>query len=428
MAREAKTDIAALGKWLVLAGIIGVCCGLVGSAFHRGVEQATELRAQHPWLLLCLPLAGLAIVAIYKRLHTEGQDTNVILESVHGVKAPPILLVPAIFAGTLLTHLCGGSAGREGAALQMGGDIGFQVGRLFRLDDRDTRTATLCGMAAFFSALFGTPLAATMFAILVVSVGVFYHAAFIPCFTAALIAYGISLWLGTEPTRFHVEAPAVEPVMLVRVALLAALCALISILFCRAIQTAGRLLTRWMKNPWLRAAVGGAAVTLLSLLLGTGDYNGAGMDVITAAVEQGRARPEAFLLKILLTAITLGAGFKGGEVVPAFFTGAVFGCVAGPLLGIPAGFAAALGLICVFCGAANCPVASMFLSIELFGASGLWYFALACGISYMLSGYTGLYSGQKILYSKVKAQYINVRTNQQMEQIAAAEEKRQNEK
>ena len=157
--------------------------------------------------------------------------------------------------------------------------------------------------------------------------------------------------------------------------------------------------------------VGGGAVIALTYLCGTRDYNGAGMDLITAAVEQGTARPEAFLLKILFTAVTLSAGFKGGEVVPSFFVGATFGCVAGPLLGIPAGFAAALGLAAVFCGATNCPLASIFLSVELFGDGGLLYFALICGISYMLSGYNGLYSSQTIVYSKLKAQYINVRTN-----------------
>ena len=164
-------------------------------------------------------------------------------------------------------------------------------------------------------------------------------------------------------------------------------------------------------NPWVRAVTGGCAVIVLTLLCRTTDYNGAGMSVITAAVEQGTARPEAFLLKILFTAVTLAAGFKGGEVVPSFFIGATFGCAAAPLLGLPAGFGAALGLVSVFCGATNCPVASIFLAIELFGGDGVLYFALACGVSYMLSGYNGLYSSQTILYSKLKAQYINVHTN-----------------
>jgi len=409
--RHVRLYLQALGKWLALAGVTGVCCGFAGSAFHIGVSEATVLRQANPWLLWCLPLAGIAIVAFYKTTHTEGQGTNDIIEAVRLGRGLSLWLVPAIFAGTVLTHLCGGSAGREGAALQMGGDIGYHVGRVFRMDDRDLRTATLCGMAAFFSALFGTPLAATMFAIMVISVGVFYHAAFIPCFTASMVAYGISLGLGIAPTRFAVTAPALDAGMMVRVAVLGVGCALVSILFCGALHTAERQLSARLKNPWLRAAAGGAAVIALTYLCGSGDYNGAGMDVIASAVEQGSAHPLAFLLKIVFTAVTLGAGFKGGEVVPAFFVGATFGCVAGPLLGIPAGFAAALGLAGVFCGATNCPVASMFLSIELFGSAGLLYFALTCGISYMLSGYNGLYSSQTILYSKLKAQYINVHTN-----------------
>ena len=369
------------------------------------------------WLMIalttgiCLPLAGLAIVAFYRASRTEGLGTNDIIDAVSQGKGLSMRLVPAIFFGTVLTHLCGGSAGREGAALQMGGDIGHNLGRLFQLDDRDLRTATLCGMAAFFSALFGTPLTATVFAIMVVTVGVFYHAAFIPCLPAALIAYWISLEMGVAPTRFTVAAPALEPLMMVRVALLGALCALVSTFFCNAIHAAEKQAARYVPNPWLRAVLGGCAVIVLTLLCGVGDYNGAGMEIITAAVEEGAARPEAFLLKILFTAVTLSTGFKGGEVVPSFFVGATFGCAAGPLLGIPAGFGAALGLVAVFCGATNCPMVSILLSVELFGAEGLLYFAMACGLSYMLSGYSGLYSSQTILYSKLKAQYINVHTN-----------------
>jgi len=401
----------ALGKWLVLAAVIGELCGFIGSAFHIGVGLATEFRGEHPWLLYCLPLAGLAVVAVYRLLRTEGRGTNDIIDAVHVGKELPFFLLPSIFIGTVLTHLCGGSAGREGAALQMGGTIGYQASRLFHLDDRDTRTATLCGMAAFFSALFGTPLAATMFAIMVISVGSFYHAAFIPCFTASLVSYGISLWLGVEPTRFTVSVPALQAGDLMRVAILAALCAFVSAIFCNVLHFTEHQLARRIPNPWLRAVAGGIAVIALTLLCGTTDYNGAGMGVITAAIEEGMARPEAFLLKILFTAVTLAAGFKGGEVVPSFFIGATFGCVAAPLLGLPAGFGAALGLVSVFCGATNCPVSSIFLSVELFGGEGVLYFALACGVSYMLSGYNGLYSSQTILYSKLKAQYINVHTN-----------------
>lgn len=413
--------IGALVKWLSLALITGVFCGVVGAAFHHGVHLATELRGAHPWLLWCLPAAGLVIVAVYKLMRAEGQGTNDIIDAVHLGKGVSLGLLPAIFVGTLLTHLCGGSAGREGAALQMGGTIGYQTGRLCGLDDRDLRTATMVGMAAFFSALFGTPLTATVFAIMVISVGVMYHAAYIPCFAASMVSYAVSLLLGVEPTHFAVELPEIEGVLLLRVAVLSVLFALLSILFCAAVHGAEHWLKRAFPSPWVRAAVGGAAIVGLTLLCGTTDYNGAGMDLITAAVEEGTARPAAFALKLLFTAVTLGAGFKGGEVVPTFFVGAAFGCVAGPLLDIPAGFAAALGLVSVFCGATNCPIASIFLAIELFGDGGLLYFALACGISYMLSGYNGLYSSQTILYSKLKAQYINVRTNDHHEGMPHAE-------
>ena len=400
----------ALAKWLAVAIVTGVICGVIGSAFHIGVELATEARHHQPWLLWCLPLAGLAIVAVYKLLGTEGQGTNDIIDAVHRGKMLRILLLPAIFVGTVLTHLCGGSAGREGAALQMGGTIGFQVSRLFNLDERDRRTAVLCGMAAFFSALFGTPMAATVFAIMVISVGTYYHSAFFPCFTAALTAYGISIWLGVHPTRFAVAIPEVLPLDLVRVAVLAALCAWVSAIFCRILHAVEHVMAHRLPNPWIRVVVGGCLVIGLTLLFGT-DYNGAGMEVITAAVERGEVEPLAFLLKMVFTAVTLSAGFKGGEVVPSFFIGATFGCLAAPLVGLPATFGAAVGLVSVFCGATNCPVASTFLALELFGGDGLLYFALACGVSYMLSGYNGLYSSQTFLYSKLKARYINVRTN-----------------
>lgn len=401
----------ALGKWLLLATAAGVSCGLVGTLFHVAVEYATWLREALPWLLYLLPLAGLAIVGLYKLLGTEGQGTNDIFNEVHAGGTISILLVPAIFLGTVLTHLCGGSAGREGAALQMGGSLGYRVGRLFGFDERDLRVATTTGMAAFFTALFGTPLAAAIFSIAVVSVDAFYHAAFFPALIGALEAYGVSRLFGVAPTAFAVEAPALSAGLLVRAGLLAGLCGLLSVVFCGTIRLTERQLHKRIPNPWLRVFAGGCAVIVLTWLCGTTDYNGAGMEVIAAAVERGTVRPEAFLLKIVFTAVTLGAGFKGGEVVPSFFVGAAFGCFAGPLLGLPAGFAAALGLVSVFCGATNCPLASIALAIELFGSGGLLYYALACCVSYVLSGYGGLYSSQTILHSKLKGRYINVHTN-----------------
>ena len=407
-ARSAAETTISFLKWLLIALITGIIGGSVGAVFHVSVQWAAELRGIYPWLLWGLPVGGLLIAAMYRLSHMENENTNAIIDSIHFGDDVPLLLVPCIYFATVMTHLFGGSAGREGAALQIGGSLGCYIGKVAHLDAKDMRIATLCGMSAVFAALFGTPLTAAIFALEVISVGVFYYSALVPCTVAALTAYGISILSGIAPTRFAVAVITLEPIMLLRVAGLAILCSVMSILFCITMHGTEHMLARRIPNEFLRIVLGGAAVVGLTFLVGSTDYNGAGMEIITAAIEQGRAAPEAFVLKLLFTAITLGCGFKGGEVVPTFFIGATLGCVAGPLLGIPAGFAAALGLVCVFCGAVNCPIASIILSVELFGAGDIIYFALACGIAYMLSGYFGLYSSQKILYSKLKAEFINI--------------------
>lgn len=405
---------AALIKWLAVGGLIGGTGGVIGSLFHIGVSYATRWRSAHPWVLYLLPLLGLIIVGLYRVTGVEGKDTNAVIESVHFGKNVPVLLVPVIFLSTVLTHLGGGSAGREGAALQIGGGIGFETGRLLRLGEKDLPLATLCGMSAVFSALFGTPLTATVFAMEVISVGVFYYAGLVPCLTASLVGYLVSLLMGVPPTRFTVAAPLPEACTMLPVLVLAIGCALVSILFCRGLRETGRMAARLLPNPYWRAAIGGALIIGLTLLAGSTDYNGAGMELVERAVS-GEANAWAWLLKLLFTAVTIGFGFKGGEVVPSFFVGACFGCVLGGLLGLPAGFGAAIGLVAVFCGVVNCPFASIFLSIELFGAGGLLYFAVACAVSYLLSGYCGLYSSQTILYSKMRAEFINIHTNENEE-------------
>lgn len=401
---------AVLGKWLAVGGLIGGVGGVIGSAFHIGVDYATRIRTAHPWILYLLPLLGLVIAGLYRLAKVEGKDTNAVIESVHFGKNVPVLLVPVIFLSTVLTHLGGGSAGREGAALQIGGGIGFETGRLLHLGQKDLPLATLCGMSAVFSALFGTPLTATVFAMEVISVGVFYYAGLLPCLTAALVGYGVSLAMSVPPTRFTVAAPGLNAWTMVLVILLAIGCGVVSILFCRGLQGSGRLAAKLLPNPFVRVFVGGLLVIALTLLVGSTDYNGAGMSVVEQAVG-GHVSGWAWILKLLFTAVTIGFGFKGGEVVPSFFVGAAFGCLLGGFLGLPAGFGAAIGLVAVFCGAVNCPIASVLLSVEIFGIGGLLYFAMACAISYLLSGYCGLYSSQTILYSKLRAEFINIHTN-----------------
>lgn len=395
-------------RWVLMAGVLGGGIGVVSVLFHHGIELAAELRAEHPWVLLFLPVAGAAIVMLY-RVCGMAQDrgTNQILACVRGAQPVRFRMAPLIFVSTILTHLVGGSAGREGAALQLGGSLGDRLGRMLRLDEKDQRILVMCGMSAAFSGLFGTPLTAAVFSLEVVSVGVMYHAALVPCLCASLVSLEVAKLLGAPTAGYTLSAvPETGLLSLGQAAVLGVLCALVSVLFCRVVHAAPKLYNKLPIHPALRGALGGVLVLALTILVGGQDYNGAGSHVILRAVEQGQAVPWAFLLKILFTAVTLGAGFRGGEIVPVLFTGATFGCTVAPVLGMDPAFGAALGMAALFCGATNCPMASVLLSVELFGGQGLPLFALACAVAYMTSGYHGLYGEQKIMYSKFRTEWV----------------------
>ena len=411
--QDGERTVLTLLRWLIVASLTGAVCGLIGAAFHHGVALATQLREQSPWLLFCMPLAGLTIVWLYHIADMENDSgTNQIIASVRSRERPPLRLMPLIFVSTLLTHLTGGSSGREGAALQIGGSIGATLGKWLRLGEKNTNLIILCGMSAVFTALFGTPLTATVFSIEVVSIGILHYSALLPCFLASLVSYAVAVALGMEPTAYLLTGgpELLHALPLLQTGLLAAACAVVSIVFCAAMHQSTALYRRLFPRPWVRILAGSALVICVTLLSGTRDYNGAGGEVILRAVA-GEARPWDFAMKLLLTALTLGAGFRGGEIVPTFFIGATFGCVAGELLGLEAAFGAAVGLVAVFCGVVNCPLASILLSVELFGSSHVLYFALACTLSYLLSGRYSLYSSQKIVYSKLEPTFINAGTH-----------------
>ncbi len=393
-------------KWLGLSLLIGGICGTIGSLFALCVEQVTHLRSSYGWLIYFLPVAGLVITFCYHVCKMENdRGTNNVILSIRAETHVSGKLAPLMFFATCLTHLCGGSAGREGAALQIGGSLGATLGRVLHLTKGDQRVITMCGMSAVFTALFGTPLTATIFSMEVASVGMFYYVAFIPCLVSSLISLRAATILHVVHDQFPLTfVPNFTAGMVIRVLALAALCAGVSILFCVVMHQTEHLYKKFLKNQYLRAVVGGVLIIVLTLLVGSQDYNGAGSGMIIQAIG-GQAVPYAFLLKLAFTALTLGAGFKGGEIVPSFFIGSTFGCTVGALLGIDPGFAAAIGLVSVFCGVVNCPVASLFLSIELFGVHGLLFFALSCAVSYGLSGNYSLYSTQKIVYSKIKADW-----------------------
>ena len=404
------THFTVFFKWCLCAVLIGAVVGCVGTLFHYLIKVSAETFAMSNlkmvWLL---PLVGVAIVGAYKTCGMDNdKGTNMILVSVRSEEKPPIFTAPLIFFSTVLTHLAGGSAGREGAAIQMGGGIGYQIGRLLRLDEKDQKLIIMCGMSAAFSALFGTPVTAAVFSMEVISVGAMYYSALVPSVISALVGFCVATRFGVEKTFFALDyIPAINIPSVVRVTILAVLCGLLSIVFCIAMHGTGKLLKKAYPNQFIKILVCSALLINLTYFVGSGDYNGAGMALINDAVLDGRTMPQTFALKLLFTAITLGAGFRGGEIVPSFVVGATFGCLVAPVLGISGTFAAAVGMIAVFCGVTNCPITSIILSVEMFGPKGLIFFAVAVATSYMLSGYYGLYMGQKILYSKDKAEFIN---------------------
>lgn len=404
-----KTSI----KWVIFSILSGIVVGAVGTLFYLCMSVVTLMRAKNPWLIWLLPIGGLIIVGAYRLLHDEKDTgTNLVLSAIHSGDELPLRMAPLIFISTLITHLFGGSAGREGAALQLGGSIGNGIGRLFRFDEKDKHIMIMCGMSAAFSALFGTPMAAAIFSMEVVSVGIMHYAALVPCVIASLIAHAIATSFGVTAEVFPLgKVPAFTVSSAVKISLLAILCALVSVLFCILLHQSEYLYKKFLKNPYARIFAGGCIVIVLTLLVGDQTYNGAGMNVIERCMKDGTTAPETFFLKMLFTAATLGAGYKGGEIVPSFFTGAAFGCLFGNLTGFHPSLCTAVGMSAVFCGVTNCPITSLLISFELFGYEGMPYFLLAIAFSYMLSGYYGLYHSQKIIYSKYKTNYINKKTH-----------------
>ena len=401
-------------KWILVAGVTGLFVGSVSTLFTFLLNSATTFRQEHDWILYFLPLAGIVTVFLYSIFkYKNDKGTNLVLSTIHAKDEMPFRMAPLIFITTILTHLFGGSAGREGAALQLGGSLGNQHGRWLRFDDDDKRVVVLCGMSAAFSAVFGTPMAAVVFSLEVGSVGVMYYAALLPCVFSSLVASYFSSFFGLKKNIFHeLVFPPLGGMNVLWTLLLTVICALLSIAFIMCLHFTGDLMRKYLKNPYIRIWLSGSVIVIFSLLLQTRDYNGAGMDVIANAVNYGRAVPYAFLLKMIFTAITIESGFRGGEIVPAFFIGATFGAFYGSLVGFSPQICAAVGLIAMFCGVTNCPITSLLISFELFGDGGIPFFLIAVAVSYFMSGYYGLYADQTIVYSKYRARFLNRKTKQ----------------
>lgn len=407
-----KANIRYFIKWSALALVIGSVAGAAGTIFSMGVSWATGFRLSHPSMLFFLPVSGLLIVWMYHSFHEEGnRGTNMVIDAISSNERVTPATGSLIFFSTILTHLGGGSSGREGAALQLGGSIGNSFGEWFKLDERDKKIAIMCGMSAVFSALFGTPVAAAIFSLEVVSIGVLYYAALVPCVFSSFLAVGIARAAGLEGEHFPVEMiPALDLKAMGLLVLLGILCAAVSILFCVLLHTAEHAYRKYFPDARVRILAGSFLFIALTLLSGTRDYCGSSMGLIESSIE-GSVRYEAFLMKMLFTAVALGAGFKGGEIVPTLCVGAALGCAFGEITGFAPSLCAACGMAALFAGVTNCPITSLVIALELFGYEGMEYFSIIIAVAFALSGYYGLYASQKFVYSKTRTEFINRKSN-----------------
>ena len=398
-------------RWVVLALVLGAVLGVVGAAFVWCIAAGTEFRSEHQWCYLLLPVGGAAIVFLYhitKDKHDKG--TNMVIASIRSEAQLPVQMAPLIFIATIITHFVGGSAGREGAALQLGGSLGDLFGRVLHLREKDKRTVIITGMSAAFSAIFRTPVAASIFAMEVGTVGTMQYSALVPAVIGSLTASYIAGKLGFPLARYDVyPVPEFTPLNAFKTVLLGICCALLSILFCVILHRSEHVMRRKFRNPYLRILIASGVLILLGIVLHTEEYFGTGGSIIVRAIG-GEAHWYAFFLKMIFTAVTLSGGFKGGEIVPSFFVGATFGCIFGHVMGISPSLCAAVGMIALFCGVTNCPLASLFISAELFGLGCVPYCLLVIAVSYLLSGYYGLYKTQKFRYSKFANERIHHKT------------------
>jgi H+/Cl- antiporter ClcA len=385
-------------KWLFICALLGVSVGSVSAFFLVTLQWATDMRESHPWLIILLPLAGLGIGLLY---HYFGKDVaagnNLLIDTIHDPKDfIPFKMGPFVLIGTIATHLFGGSAGREGTALQMAGSIADQLSRILKLGQADRIIVLIAAISAGFGSVFGTPLAGAVFALEVFLIGRLRYDAIFPAFLAAILASLVTDSWHVTHTHYHIAL--VPELSLSRVLLSLAAGVIFGVtaaLFSKAIHQSGTLFKTRIPYPPLRPFIGGILVALGVWAMGTTKYIGLGIPVILESFEHNLP-PYDFLFKIIFTVITLSAGFKGGEVTPLFFIGATLGNALSYFIPLPVGLLAGMGFAAVFAGATNTPLACILMAIELFGAECAVYAAIACVVSYLFSGNTSIYRAQVI--------------------------------
>lgn len=387
---------------LLLLGIIsGIVCGLCGVAFSKAVNLVTNVRLQNEWILYLLPVGGLISVSIYKLCRVKNIGTTNVFDCVRSEQNLPNFLSPAVFCGTCISHLFGSSSGREGAALQIGGGVANILAHIFRLDEDSRHITIMCGMAALFSAVFGTPLAACVFVLEVIMTGLCLKAT-IPVLISSITAFIVSQLLHVHPERFSIgELPQFSFSLVWKTAIITVIGIFVAFIFCKGLNLGKYFAKKVFKNEFLRIAVGGILIIGLTLLVGTRDYNGGGIDVIERVFE-GAVKYEAFAIKLLFTVICVSCGFKGGEIIPTLFIGATFGGAIALLLGLPIGTGAAIGIAVLFVCATKCPFATILLCCEMFGFYCLALIAPIVIISFVAARYKGLYSNNKDIINLIK--------------------------
>jgi H+/Cl- antiporter ClcA len=386
-----------------MGSAVGVLSGAASALFLWLLDRVIRLRVEHLWFIALLPLFGMLSAWLYQRWGQESErGSALILDEVLEFKGRvPTRMAPLVLVGTLLTHLGGGSAGREGTAVQMGASLARTIGKLpwpwLGLTQSRQRLLLMAGVSAGFGSLFGTPVAGAVFGLEVIAIGKLHYEGLIICAAASFVGDAVCRWLGAPHLHFHPEALTLSWSLALKLLLFAVPVALVAGCFSELTHGMARWTRQCLSNPYLRAALGGLVVIALALLFRTTDYLNLGTIWLPRVFEGAGPVPFwAFAVKFLFTVLTLAFGFKGGEVTPLFVIGALLGAAVAPLLGLPVPFLSAVGFIAIFAAASNTPIASTLMGIELFGSGFAGPLVITCFLAYVLVGHRGIYGGHRV--------------------------------